>query len=471
MISIYLDWNVIVQMKNNFHPELKEMLQPSRFLMPYSTSHIGDILASFKEDHEQQALINNDLEFLSQLSQNNCLANDGKEIKLDYRLPKDLFDDRVSERDLFKNFSLDKMQEIFQGDETIKGLGKFFIDSMRNIPLDKAFTDALKNPESAKHLDTLFPGLSENPTMEGFFKSFGEMFTRMNESEGYKDLRKMTQSGLGINRDQIFNSNDPYSIIDKTYGNLNFDPKSFAQKDKYSPDWFNEISNEYLKLDMHGYQEDKVNTTKGRKETFRNTTEDSFHAAFASTCNYYVINDNRAYQKTIKVFEKLNLNTLIFKPEDFVTHYKNFLLERSLNLEIKIPMTYLSAEPLTEEDTEDGFVRNYHLPYFVFDFFNKMIVTFDKTGKSTMILLSRFIPTNKKITYCFEIERLSAKLFQVLGEDIEKLGPIKQEEFNQGEWGGRQWDFGEIAFRFISINGHFQLYYDFNDGDESDKVQ
>ena len=84
-----------------------------------------------------------------------------------------------------------------------------------------------------------------------------------------------------------------------------------------------------------------------------------------------------------------------------------------------------------------------------------------------MILLSRFNPTNKKITYYFEIERLSTILFQVFGEDVDKIEPVKQEEFNQGEWVGRKWDFGDIAFRFLSQNGYFQLYYDFNNVGES----
>lgn len=469
MISIYLDWNVIVQMKNGFHPELKTILESKRFFIPYSTSHIGDILSGFSNEPGHRELVDADLDLLSQLTENNCLSNDGKEIKINYFVPRELFEERLNEKDFFRNFSLDTIEQMFEGDETIKGLGKKYIDLLRNIRLDKVFADALKNPESAKHLDTMFPGLKDNPTMEGFFKSFGEMLTRMNENEDYKELRKITQGGLGINRDKIFNSNDPYSIIEKTYEKLNFNNQQNIQQNKYGPAWFNEISNEYLKLDMHGYQEDKVNTTKGRKETFRNTTEDAFHAGFASTCNFYILNDNRAYHKTKKVYEKISLNTFVFKPDEFLNYYKSFLLERAINLELKIPITYLSAEPINEEKTEDGIIRTYHLPYFVFDFFNKMFVTIDSSGKTTMLLLSRFAPTNKKVTYHFEIEKLSSKLYQVFGHDVEKLGQIKQDEFEHGEWGGRKWDFGDIAFRLLCPNGHFQLYYDLEEIDEQNK--
>ncbi len=405
MISIYLDWSVIAQMKNNLHPELREALTPSRFLMPYSTSHIGDILASFKEDATQRDLIKEDLNLLAELSGNNCLFNTSKEIKLDYMNPPDLFEEPLSEQDLLKNFSLDTLNQLLQSDEATKAMGKQMVDSIRNMPVDKTLLDALNNPESAQHLEALFPGLRDNPTMDGVFQSLARMFAKLNDDDHYKTLRRITQSGLGINRDQMFNAKDPYAAIEKTYENLNFDPNKFVQQNNYAPAWFDEISNAYLKLDMHGFQEDKVNTAKGRKETFRNTTEDSFHAAFASTCHYFIVNDNRAYEKTRKVFEKLKLDTYVFKPNEFLEHYNNFLAARALDVEIKIPGSYLSATPLAEEKTEDGFSRTYHLPYFVFDFFNKMFVTSDQHGRITMILLTRFTPTNKKITYFFDIER------------------------------------------------------------------
>jgi hypothetical protein len=463
MISIYLDWNVIIQMKNNFHPGLKTILDSKRFFIPYSASHIGDMLSGFNNVPEQQGLIDQDLKILSELTENNYLSNDGKEIKLIYSEPRELFDDRLSEKDLFQNFSLDKIEEMFEEEETIKALVKQSLDSIRNIPLDKVFVDALTNPESAKYLDTMFPDLKDNPTMEGFFKSFGEMMTRINENDDYKELRKITQGGLGINRDKIFNSEDPYSMIEKTYQKLNFNGQQYVQQDKQGPSWFNDISNEYIKLDMHGYQEDRVSTTKGRKETFRNTMEDAFHAGFASTCNFYILNDNRAYHKTKKVYEKIGMNTLVFKPDEFLNYYNTFLSERAVDLELKIPVAYLSAESFAEEKIEDGHRRTYHLPYFVFDFFNKVIATFDDSGKTTMLTLSSFAPTNKIGTYHFEIENLSSKLYGVFGDDTEKLGHIKQVEFGPGEWGGRKWNFGDIAFRLLCPNGEFQLFYDLAD--------
>jgi hypothetical protein len=463
MISIYLDWNVFVQMKNNVHPDLKSILDSKRFLIPYSTSHISDILSGFVDTPEQRKLVNNDLDYLGWLTDNNCLSNDGKEIKMNCFNPRELFEDSLNEKGLLRNFSLETLEQMFDGDETIKAIVKYYIDLIKKIPLDSVFINALNDPASAAHMERMFPGLKDTPTMEGFFKSFGAMLTRMEESDDYKELRKLTQGGLRINRDQIFNSDDPYSLIEERYKNLSFIFGEEIKQHESSPAWFNEISSEYLKLDMHGYQEDKVITTKGRKQTFRNTMEDAFHTGFASTCNFYILNDNRAYYKTKKVFEKLGLNTLVFNPKQFVDYYRTFLAERAIEQEVRIPISYLTTVPLCEEKTEDGVIRTYNLPYFIFDFFNKMYATFDSSGKPTMIILSRFTPTNKKITYLIEIENLSSKLYRVLGEDLEHLGQIKKDEFGQGEWRGREWVLGGIAVRLLCPNGYFQLYFDFEE--------
>mgnify|MGYP005812420405 CR=1 FL=1 len=452
-------------MKAGDHQQLKELLrQPDRVVTLFSTSHIGDLLSSYKEDPEQLKIIEEDLEFISSLTNNCCLSNDGKEIRLSYDDPKRLFDQRVEDRYLFENFSLDKLQEFFEGDPLTASLGKTFVKLIKSMPLDKGFKDALSDPQSSDQLDKMFPGLKENPTVEGFFSSFGKMLTNMNQNEDYKDLRKMVQSGLKINRDKLFDFSNPHESINKAYDKLGVgDFSQFQQTDKNAPKWFNEISNDYIILDMHGYQEDRVNTKKGRKETFSNTTEDAFHAGFGSTCNFYIANDNRAFKKTSKVYEKFKLNTLLFKPQEFVEYYSSYLQPRSYGLDLQIPFEYLKFDNYTEEKLESRILRTYHIPHFLFDFFNKMLVVANYQGKIEMLVLSQIAPSNKRITYYFEIEKLSPKLYQALGDDIEQLGDIKQPELEQEEWQGRKWDFESISFRLIRTQGIYQLYYDFND--------
>lgn len=344
MIKIYFDWNVLSQIKNGKHSELKEIISDNdKLFIPFSTSHIGDIFSSFKDTVEQNNYIKSDLNFISEITKNKCLMNTGKEVVLDFYPPEELFQQKIDEKDLFKDISLDGLMNIFEQDELTKPIGKALISLLKAIPLEESFKQAFENPESAKQMEQIFPGLNENPTMEGFFQSFSKMNLNLNESDSYKDLRKTIQSGIGINRDRIYNSKNPYKIIDDKYKKLGVTPDQYIDNTKNAPEWFNEITNEYILLDMHGFQEDKVNIGKGRKETFKNTTEDAFHSAFASTCNFYVINYNKSFLKTKAIYKKLNINTIVLKPSEFVEYYEKYLQITNPILNFRIPFEIIES--------------------------------------------------------------------------------------------------------------------------------
>jgi hypothetical protein len=326
MIKIYLDWNVMVQMKGGFQNDLLNILSnKDRFFIPYSTSHIGDILSSFSEDSEQKKRIEKDLEFITYITENYCLSNNGKDIIISQSNPKLLFHDRVDNMGFMTNFSLDALEKILSENESTKGIGKTFIMLLKSIPVDFITKDIYNNPENENTINQIFPGLEENPTMDVFFKSFGQMYQNLNETEDYKKLRETTQKGLWINKDKIYNNENPYSIIDLAHDKFKLQVDNHIDNSKNAPEWYNKITNEYLFLDMHGYQEDTVKVKPNkRKETFKNTTEDSFHCAFASTCNFYIINDNKSYNKTKQVYKRLGINTIVFKPNEFIEYYNNF---------------------------------------------------------------------------------------------------------------------------------------------------
>lgn len=460
MIKIYFDWNVLSQIKNGDHKELREIIfDNEKLFIPFSTSHIGDIFSSLKETDTQKDYIESDLNFISELTKDKCLFNTGKDVVLDFYSPKELFEQRIEEKDLYKDISLEGLINIFEQNDLTKGIGKSLINLLKSIPLEESFKQAFENPESAEQMDKMFPGLKENPTMEGFFKSFSKMYINLNESDGYQELRKIVQGGLGINRDKIFDSNNPFKIIDEKYKQIGTSPNQFIDNTKNAPEWFNEITNEYLLLDMHGYQEDKVNIKKGRKETFKNTTEDAFHAAFASICNFYVINDNKSYKKTKLIYEKLGINTIVLKPFEFIEYYQKYLDIKDVILNFIIPFEIIKTADFYEEIMETATLRTYYVPFFFFGFFNKIMVLIPKDGSETLILLSQNGPSNHRV-YSMEIQHLYKQLCEILGEDIENLGQIKDEEFKEKEWIGRKWRLDEVTFRLTRTNGHFQLYFD-----------
>lgn len=459
MIKIYIDWNVMSQMKNGNHKDLYQILASENFFIPYSTSHIGDIFSSYKETEEQNNYINSDLDFISTLTRNTCLFNDGKNILMDFSSPHELFEQRVEQRDLFQDISIQGLSKIFDDNESTKGLGKIFIDQLKSISLTPLI-NAINNPASEKQMDLLFPGLEENPTYEGLFNSFGEMVKGLNEDEKYNDLRKLLQSGVGINRDKIFNNDDPYKIIDNAHKKLSIDLKQHIDNTKNGPEWFNQIANEYIQLDMHGYQEDNVNTKKGRKETFKNTTEDAFHTAFASTCHFYVINDNKAYNKSIQLFKKLGIRTSVFKPVEFLNYYNNHLKIDEAISQIAFPKHLIENGQFLEDIVNDQTIKTYPFRHFLFNFFNILteIVSPD-TAEKNILLLSQYTPTNNMI-FVMEIQRLVETLNNIFGEDIEKIGPVTKEEFQEEPWLGRNWTFGGENYRLEKNYGEFNLLVD-----------
>lgn len=463
MIKVYLDWNVMAQMKGGYQNDLLKVLSnKDKFFIPYSTSHIGDILSSYSEDTEQKKRIEKDLEFITFITDNLCLSNNGKQIILDKSDPKVLFQQRVDDKDFMTDFSLDTLDEMFSDNELTKGIGKALVSLLKSIPLDGAFKDAIENPESGKYLNQMFPELKDNPTMEGFFNSFGKMYQNLNEKEDYKILREVTQKGLGIKRDKIFNDDNPYNLIDKAHNKLGVSLDKFIDNSKNAPEWYNKISNEYLMLDMHGYQEDTVKVKENkRKETFKNTTEDAFHSAFASTCNFYIINDKKSYKKTKQIYERLKINTVVFKPDEFLDYYKKYLNIEHTAEHFKIAVEIIKTNNFFESKDESGVQRTYIFPYFLFDFFNKIIVVQSNDDEKPIILLSKFSPTNGHITHFMEIKILVKMLNEYFGNDIENKGDVLDEEFEKENWTGRIWKLDNIQFKLMALNGYFQLYFDF----------
>ncbi len=462
MIKVYLDWNVIAQMKGGYQNELFDILSnKDKFLVPYSTSHIGDIFSSYSEDEEQKRRIDDDLEYITLLTNNYCLSNTRDKVVLDFLDPKSYMQQRIDEKDFMEDFSLDSLDKFISEDESTKGIGKMLISLLKSIPIENSFREAFEHPESGEYLNQMFSGLKENPTMEGFFKCFGKMYHNLNEKEDYKLLREVTQKGLKINRDKIFNEVNPYNIIDNAHNQIGIFLDKYIDNTKHAPEWFNELSNEYIMLDMHGYQEDKVNVKANkRKETFKNTTEDAFHTAFASTCNIYIINDIKSYKKTKQVYDRLNINALVLKPDEFLEHFKKFLNIRELSDHFNTAIELIKTNNFFESKIENGIMRTYIFPYFIFDFFNKIIVLHSQNNEQPTIMLSKFSPTNGNVTYIWEVEKLVKNLNSFFGEDVKKLGDIKKDEFSNKNWDGRVWKLNEVTFRLISVNGYFQLYFD-----------
>lgn len=466
MIKVYLDWNVMSGMKNNHFQELNDIiLNRDKFLLVYSTSHIGDIFSSIKDHSEQeQKIVREDLDYITHLTDNLCLVNNSKEIVLSKYEPGELLDDRIREAPLFEDFSLDNLFSSIEEGDPMFGIVNSMKNMIASIPLDLAFKEAFENPESAAMLDKMFPGLKEDKTMNGFFKSFGKMFHNLNETEDYKDLRNMVQQ-IGVNSGHFNENKNPFEVIDNAYkktGIENFEPDKYFEKGKNAPEWFDEITNEYIKLDMHGFKADKVKVNLKEKNTFNNTTEDASHSAFASRCEFYITNDDKNYHKTKAVFQKLGIYTTILKPYEFIQYYNLYLSANNFDDHFTSIIDEMNKVENFQElryQSGDFFgCVNYTKQYF-FNFFNKILVPFPEVNDA-LFILGKESPSKSYIISHKELEGMLKLFVDKFGSDINGKSYFEVGEITKGEdWTGRTWALNSGQINMTRLNGWFQMYF------------
>ena len=113
-------------------------------------------------------------------------------------------------------------------------------------------------------------------------------------------------------------------------------------------------------------------------------------------------------------------------------------------------------------------LRTYYFPFFIFGFFTKLMLLLPKNEEPPILLLSRIKPTNGT-TYILEITKLAKDITKILGNDIDGLGDVKEEEFAEDYWVGRSWKIENTTFRLTNLNGHFQLYIDHEESQQATK--
>lgn len=469
MIKIYIDWNVMSCMKRGDFEELSKILEnKNKFLLVYSPSHIGDIKASIKNgDDEQKELVESDLNYLTKLTNNLCLSHSPSEkISLSFYQPRNLLEDSLIDNKLFENFSIDNLFNIpLEENPQFSGLFNILKDLLKSIPIESTLKEALDNPVSSEMLEKMFPTLKDNPTMEGFFQSFGKMLENVNEQEGYKDLRNIVQK-VGVNSGHFNPNKNPFKVIENAYKKYGIDSlniNDYLQKNDSIPEWFNEITNEYILLDIHGFKADEIKVKGDKKKTFRNTTEDSFHTAFASRCEFYITQDNKNIEKTNAVYNKLNIYTNVLKPDEFVKYYNSFLNFHSCEEHLRSLINFIKngmgfVEQIDENGKPYGLIN--YAPCYFFNFFNKILVPNKEQNIDADFILSKENPSYPYIIHFYEIEGCIKIFTDTFGVDVNGKGYFQFEEYNNNDiWEIRKWDNNLGVFNFKRINGWFQLYF------------
>lgn len=456
MIRIYLDWNVISQMKNGAHSMLYSLLLENKknILIFYSGAHIDDINKNINSDINE--ITKSDLKFLSELTSNNCLFLDMNNIlNTDFIDPLNYLKDRLEERELFEGNLSDKLisyiDEIEQFNPNLAANYKNFLHTDCDFDIGP-----LKN---------IFPEL-KGGSFKNILDSMFELFKNMNNTERYSGLRKLIQNGLSINRDKIFNSDNPFEQIKSVFTKTGITYDNFIETIrsnlKQDENWYNQITNTYINLDMFGFKEDKVFVKPNKSNTFKNIINDASHAAFGSICHYFITNDNRAYEKTKATYNVHCINTNLCKPDEAYNSLKNMndfnILGKIFD---QIPQEYDNghkSEVLLNNDSMK-FTMIISQIMFIY-FFNKIYVP-EFFGKDRYLILSTDKPTNGNFYYRQEIENLVSNIDDLLDIQKENRVQFSDDEFetikNNGDW-KRNYCGTDIMLTLTQYDGFIQLY-------------
>jgi hypothetical protein len=470
MIKVYVDWSVMSQLKQGHHPELLPYLErKGQLVVIYSTSHISDILVSYREgDAQQDQRIREDLDFISRLTDDWCAHTADKQIVIRPLDPHIQFEEQVEQSEGYG--SEGPLAYLLNLLERGSPAGQA-LEAYMQMPMPEDMVRVYDEPGAAARMRARYPGLEEDPTIGMLISSFWSSRKSLNETEAYKDLRLDLQQGLGINKDKMFASQAPFADMAKIYEQIReltgFDIDQVMRNDQ-TPAWFQDISHNYLLLDMHGFQQDKVKVSEKQKDTMRNTVDDGFHAAFASTCDFYLTSDSRSANKAKAVYEKLNLNTRIWSPAEFVAYADNSLAYDAPADHLKLWLRLLSTEDYNESTADDGIWRTILTEFFFFDYFNKIVLFYENGKTVPVIYLTKIKPSNYRVISPQEVTAVISKLNIAFRTD--EATQVRTEDFNLSGTFSYTWQFEGLDYRLHYLNGFLQLYLDLPEQQDSSNV-
>jgi hypothetical protein len=459
MIKVYVDWGVMSQMKQGHHPELREFLKRKHQLyVIYSTSHISDILVSHNGEQEQEKTIKGDLDYITEITDNWCAFTSKEAVRIRQLAPHDLYQERLEQQQEYgEGGPLVRALRLFEPDSEAFRLIQNYIDS----PLPPDIMETYDNPLTAERMRRYYPGLEEAPTVGNLLKLTWQRNLQFNQTDAYADLRKGLQDSLDINKDKMFASAKPFEAMGRAYEKkteaMGFDLEKLMHNES-TPTWFQDVYNNFLLLDLHGFQQDRIKVDEHNKETMRNTIDDGFHAAFGSFCDFYITNDKRSAKKAKEVYQKLKIDTKIYNPVEFVEYAKGSLVYYEPVRHLNFILQMLTSKNYEEVEFEGRMWRMFTFELFLFDYFNKISLIYAPDELGPLILVSREFNTNNDFMLFNDLIAIINKLNVACGSS--EMLTVSSDDFDLDKELPKLWQVGKITFRLTVTNSKLQLYLD-----------
>jgi hypothetical protein len=431
MIRIYLDWNVIGNLKQPEFQEIFSFLKANRdvLLFPYSPAHFTDLMKSYSPDNN---LFYQDLETLELLCGKHLMRWEGEDgVRPLFGTPKEYFDGEKNKENLFEIMDMEKIFHDLDDSTVELGLGKLgeLLKSIYQMqPAGIEIT-----PENHDTLKKFFPNLKEISSIWDLMKDVGPFTQKLlHDREYYKDLRKtIEEQGMKIEANSgNWNLDDVIWKIDeflkKKGTNLKYLDlvKSSLEYKKEKVTQYEYYTSAYLMLDMFGYKMDKLPKPT---DNMQNIQADAEHSFYGGHCDFLVTLDSKMRTKSKVLYNEFNISTVILEPGELISTISKQIHKFNTQTNfLNEAISYCKDEYLVEHhpitENQDYEVRAYKLPIFYCNYFNYVILSNYPSQEGFILTFRKAFSNFSKFIYYTEAEKVINTITSHFGyENMDEL--------------------------------------------------
>lgn len=430
-MRIYLDSCVYQDLKKEECKELYNLIIKSKgdFLYLYSKAHLYD-LSRDKYDYKFT-----DMEFIESIADNNSLSydHDNKKFVYEYTTPIEHYNmydwSGTSIEDIIN--SLEKnpflnLKEIFQDTPYNLNLGDKTLDKMGDAP-----SSIMKLLGSSNFYDFYV----------AFLKSMDTLSTK--ELTDFRELLKYLHNLTSLHSKDLSSVIEGFDIANKKIIDKVKLRDSYVKTilgENNTDSFYNAFCKLYSGLEFYGLE--KHSTV--RNQHLMNFINDGKHAAYGTCVDILVSKDKDFINKTIFLYNLLDISIPVLNIEEFHTLLSNSLLKRYhfndlIEESFNENLTIIGEE---KADGKYGIQKRLNITYggvintitYIEDFnSNKKYISFSVENKY-----------NLNGTIVKELKHLTSQLVIDLGIDINNNGKLDDKEIIDGKWKGRLWKYNSL---------------------------
>lgn len=426
MIRVYLDWNVLSRLETNeiTYKKLTSILSDeNRCLIPYSDAHIHDIHRSYLKVGMDG--IKGHLEKINQYSKSLFIVYSIKDVlefqNLEAQEAMRQYIEAYENHDDL-NFDLNEIMKPLESSffplvPIFKALLNVQVPNPLAIPNDGENANAHKeildkSPRTSKDVQKIL-GDGETTSFGQIMENLLKMSSTIMTDDSYSEMRDAYQKDLKVNTGRL-NSKKfaPIETLDLNAQKLQ--KENFMQLyesllteiDKKS--LYNRIMALCRQVDFNGFYPENIKNG----HHLDNIETDYKHIAYASTCDFFIVEDKTARAKATLVFELLGINVNVVTPKEFVDSMEkpDFIPVNGREF-----IDYLFGLPTTKPTVQNDGFNYYYLFSVLLDYFN---LVSHPLSNEKHLLLQKFDSPNRVGIFIKEMELVRDILIAYFGKPI-----------------------------------------------------